>query len=361
MTLLNLRETIEKTATMRKNIEDKMDQSGRKGGFHPEEIDLWEGLGQADRADIKETVSAIPFYTFMNKMQEFLGTSSTTGISGAAYLIPIKISDVMFRSAWLADVTAQAYRMMETPGATLKVDYAVTGQYKPKRVGSGGGMPDETMEFSQLTITPVIWSINTRITNEIIEDAQWDTVGMHLEEAAKACAQESSAQSVAVLAAAGNGDGTINTLTTGATTITDFQDVMDAWAANASDGYLSDTIITHPYAIADFASDASVSAYGSGFHDRQVTDAPMVAGSFKGMNIVTLTGESGYGTNVLYSGSKWRTIVYDKQNAGVCVRKRWLKIENYSDPVKDLQGAVVSFREGYSTVNKDAICLVTEL
>ena len=50
-----------------------------------------------------------------------------------------------------------------------------------------------------------------------------------------------------------------------------------------------------------------------------------------------------------------------RSEAGVCVRKRWLKIENYSDPVKDLAGAVVTFREGYSTVNKDAINLVSEL
>jgi len=130
MPMLNLRETIEKMSPALKRVEEQMDRSGRKGGFHPEEVNLWEGLGQADRADIKETLSNIPFYTFMTHMQEFLGTSSTTGIAGAAYLIPIKISDVMFRSAWLADVTAQSFRMMETPGATLKVDYAITGQYQ---------------------------------------------------------------------------------------------------------------------------------------------------------------------------------------------------------------------------------------
>lgn len=366
MTALSLQEVLEKTAPQRKLIEEKLDASGRKGGFHPDEITsegtlctIYDGLGKADYNDVRETMSQIPF----KKIMEFLGKSGTTGIAGAAYLVPDKIYDILFRKAWANDLTAQAMRIVDTPGSTLKVDYA-TGGFRPKRFGSGGAMPDETLQTSQLTITPVTYGINARITNELIEDSQWDVVQMHLEEAAKACAAESTAQSVAVLVAAASGDGTLNTLTTGVTTYTDFGDLMDAWALNAADGFLSDTVIAPPCAIADFKSDASVAAYASGYHDAAVGSAPMLQGTFAGMNIYALTGELAYyadsGSYILYSGSKDRTLVYNKTEAALCVRKRWLKIENYSDPVKDLVGATVTFREGYSTVNKDAICLITE-
>jgi hypothetical protein len=366
MAMLNLRETISKLKESGdlKRIENQMDRSGKKGGYHPEDCGLFNSMGQADLNEVRETLQNVPFYTFMNKMKEFLGTSGTTGISGAAYLVPVKIYDVLFRSAWASDLTARAYRMADAPGATLKVDYSVTGQYRPHAIGSGGSSPQETLQFGQATVTPQIYSINAAITNELIEDSQWDTVQVHLEEAAKACAELSTGLSIAVLVAAANGDGTLNTLTTGATGITDFQDMMDAWATNADDGYFSNTIVTNPFAIADFSSDASVSAYANQYHDRQVTDPPMVQGTFKGMEILCLSGEKAYyatyASNILYSGSVWRTLVYDKENAGVCLRKRWLKIDNYSDPVNDLEGAVISFREGYSTVNKDAICLVSE-
>ncbi len=354
MTLLSFQEMLAKTEPQRKTIEAKMDASGNKGGFHPDEVSIYHNQGRADFNDLRETMSTIP-------LREFLGKSGTTGIAGAAYLVPDKIYDILFRSAWANDLTGSAMRIVDTPGSTLKVDYSVSGQFKPKRFGSGGGMPQESLETAQLTVTPALWGINTLITNELIEDAQWDVVQLHLEEAAKACAQESSAQALTILCAAANGDGTLNAVTTGATTVTDFQDLMDAWAANASDAYISDTVVTHPYAVADFASDASVSAYASSYHDRAVTDPPMMTGSFKGMNLYCWAGESSYGTAVLYSGSKWRTLVYNKAEAAVCVRKRWLKLEKYSDPVKDLAGAVITFREGYSTVNKDAICLITEL
>lgn len=358
----SLQEVLSITEKQRKLIQETMD---RLGGYHPDEYTpeqtaatIYDGLGKADYTEVRETMNTVP----LKRIMEFLGKSGTTGVAGAAYLVPDKIYDILFRSAWANDITASAMRIVDTPGSTLKVDYAVTGQYRPKRVGSGGGAPDESLETGQLTITPgAPWKINTRITQELIEDSQWDVVQIHLEEAAKACAQESSAQSATVMIAAATGDGTLNTMNTGASDITDFQDIMDAWAANASDGYISDTILTHPYAVADFSSDASVSAYGSSFHDRQVTDPPMLMGSFKGMNIVTFLGESAYGTNVLYDGSNWRTLVYNKQEAALCVRKRWLKIENYTDPVKDLVGSATSFREGYATVNKDAICKISEL
>lgn len=363
---LSLQEVLSKTETQRKLIQETMERSGRKGGFHPDErtgentyCTIYDGLGKADFNDVRETMAQVPF----KKLMEFLGKSGTTGIAGAAYLIPDKIYDIMFRKAYASDLTAQAMRIVDTPGSTLKVDYA-TGGYRPKRFGSGGAMPEDTLQTGQLTITPATYGINARITNELIEDSQWDVVQMHLEEAAKACAAESTAQSVATLVAASNGDGTLNTISTGVTGVWDFDDIMGAWKGNADDGYISDTIIAPPAALRGFASDDSVSKYSNDYHTRAVSDAPTVMGNFKGMTIHALIGEIAYyndtGSYILNSGSKDRALVYNKEEAALCVRKRWLKIENYSDPVKDLVGATVTFREGYSTVNKDAICLMTE-
>lgn len=359
MTLLSLQEVLSKTETQRKTVMEQMDRSGRKGGFHPEEATIYSDLGAADFTDIKETLTTVP----LKRLMEFLGKSGTTGISGAAYLVPDKIYDIMFRKAYSSDLTAQAMRIVDTPGSTLKVDYS-QGTYRPKRFGSGGGMPDETMNTGQVTITPATWGINARITNELIEDSQWDVVQMHLEDAAKACAAESTAQAIATLVAASNGRGTLNTLSTGVTAVWDFDDILGGWKNNADDGFLSDTIIAPPQVIKGLASDASVSAYSNDYHTRAVNDPPTAQGSFKGMAIHALIGELAYyadtGSYILYSGSKDRALVYNKEAAGLCVRKRWLKIENYSDPVKDLVGAAITFREGYSTVNKDAICLITE-
>jgi hypothetical protein len=361
MTLLSLQEVLDITKDTRKDVEAQMDRSGKQGGFHPEDASILgteeHPLKDADFNNVKETLHTIP----LKRLMEFLGKSATTGISGAYYVIPDKIYDIMFRQAWLADVTGRCSRFTEAPGGWIKIDYHLTGQYKAKYFGSGGELPTETLEIGQLTITPVTFGIRPEITNDLIEDQMWDTVQMHLEEAAKAMAQFSSASFVGTLVSASTGEGTQNAWTSANTTTTNFNDLLQAYALNADDGWFSDCVITSPYSIPDFKSDAGVAAYATDFHQKAITDPAMNMGNFAGMDLNFLTGEGAYGTAVLYSGSKWRTIVMDKMNASATLRKRWLKIDNYANPIKDLVGAVVSARESYKTIRKSAICLITEL
>lgn len=54
------------------------------------------------------------------------------------------------------------------------------------------------------------------------------------------------------------------------------------------------------------------------------------------------------------------TLVFTKQYALLSGRKRWLRIEQYSEPVRDLKGAVVSFRQDSVTMYNDSIALLTE-
>ena len=49
---------MEKTAANRKEIERNMDAT--HGGFHPHENSIYDGLNEADRAGIYETLSKIP-------------------------------------------------------------------------------------------------------------------------------------------------------------------------------------------------------------------------------------------------------------------------------------------------------------
>jgi len=54
------------------------------------------------------------------------------------------------------------------------------------------------------------------------------------------------------------------------------------------------------------------------------------------------------------------TLIFDRDNALVTGRKRWMEIKNYGDPVSDLAGAVVSCRQDSVTTYNDAIAVLTE-
>jgi hypothetical protein len=54
------------------------------------------------------------------------------------------------------------------------------------------------------------------------------------------------------------------------------------------------------------------------------------------------------------------TLVFDRNNALLTGRKRWMRIENYSDPRTITEGAVVSCRQDSVTLYNDAIYRLTE-
>ena len=54
------------------------------------------------------------------------------------------------------------------------------------------------------------------------------------------------------------------------------------------------------------------------------------------------------------------SIIFDRRAALLTGRKRWLRMENYADPVRDLGGVVVSCRQDSVTLYDDAIYVLTE-
>jgi hypothetical protein len=54
------------------------------------------------------------------------------------------------------------------------------------------------------------------------------------------------------------------------------------------------------------------------------------------------------------------TLVFDREAALLTGRKRWMQISNYADPIRDLEGAVLSCRQDSVTLYDDAIAKITE-
>ena len=229
-------------------------------------------------------------------------------------------------------------------------------------------MPDESMQIMQATATPKLFSINTAINNELIEDSQFALFETHLRRAAEEMGKFSTRMFLTDLIACTDGDGTQNTWTTHAASLTDFSDLAQGYMNNLADGWKSDVAIMGAGALKQMLADNTLTAYSDSLHTR-MSEAPMVSGDEPmlfgidplGMKLYvvpeTYTGTDGG----LYLSSKWHSFVLNKANAMLTVRKRWLKIENYSDPVRDLVGAVISARQDEISIHNDASAEITEL
>ena len=329
--------------------------------FHPADAPLYKGLKLEDKVKLGNTIKEI---NLGRLLQEFLdGTAATTG----SYLIPTKIHDILYTDACAYDIAPYASPVVSCPGSSLKVDIEVDGSYVANLFSSGGKLPDENMLLTQPTATPKSFGINAAITNDLIEDSQFDMVETHLRRGARQMGEYSTHIFLADLILAADGDGTQNAVTTGASTVTDLGDLLDAWALNCADGFISDVAIVGPGPVSDILQDDSVAKYSDMFHSRwaqgapiATTDAPMYMGDFMGMKTYVIPEQRTTGDGALYLSSKWHSFVLNKANAMLTVRKRWLKMEDYSDPVRDLVGVVISGRQDQISVYNDASCEITE-
>ena len=314
----------------------------------------------ADFQAIKESVKDIP-------LREFLARSGTTGIAGAIYLIPTKIHQIMFDSAVQADIVADISIAVipadQIPGTTHQVDIAVDDSYVPKKFMSGGQIPTETIKTEPATLDfSEAFGINFRITNDLIEDSQFDVIEMHLRNAGREMGEFATNEAVTVLMASTDGDGTLNTESAGGD-VTTFTDVMNAVDKNLQDGYVSDIYLcSHHIWFSEIIKDTTYTQDADAWRNEVVHEG--FSPRLLGMNVIMsecnmLSMPLGVWTATL-GYTDLNSYVMTKDYSLLSGRKRWLRIEQYSDPVRDLVGATVTSRQDSVTIYNDSICRIRE-
>jgi HK97 family phage major capsid protein len=299
------------------------------------------------------------------RIKEFIAQSGTTGMQGAAYLIPDKIYQTLITSAVETDVVAAISREVlgpdQIPGSSVKVDIISDETYVPYKFSSGGDQPQMHPTTVQATITPISWGINFNIGNDLIEDSQFDIVNIFVQEAGREMGEYASNEALTILSTAPDGDGTLNSGLSGDADETRWingttMDVNDAQLENADDGYRSDSMVATTGALLHSIIQTTGAQYAeSSAYDRYIAGGwPTQLGPLTlTMSDVSVLTNSKAGTDLV-------TIVFSKQFGIITGRKRWMRIENYSEPVMDLVGATVTARQDSASLYKDSICVITE-
>lgn len=373
--VLGLQEITKRTAELEaaKQVNDML----KSGYFDYDEFNIFgtgaiqkeqriEEMKQDDREAIMESVRKIP-------LREFLAKSGTTGIAGAAYLIPTKIYTTLFdsaveedRVAWLS-IGGNIIGADQIGGTTMKVDIAEDASYVVKPFSSGGQLATETIKTVQATLDfSTTYGINFRITNDLIEDSQFDLIEMHVRNAGREMGEYANYLALSVLKTATDGDGTVNGGASGNANETKFAggtttDLVKLHQLIHNDGYTPNKIVStmeawyHSLITTAFISSSTYSepwAYNS-----------IVEGAAKRMLGCDVWWSKSAALYTLESDGTWDdcvSIMFDDRYALLTGRKRWLRIENYSEPVRDLVGAAITMRQDSVTVYDDSIGVVTE-
>lgn len=332
---------LQKTVDQRKRLRRVMG----KGIWHPEEASILTDQKPADYWQLKESLQKY-------SLAEFLG--KTQSGSGADYLIPDKLYDTLiFYSKETDKVPAISMAVAERwQGGKLKVAIVNDETYKPHEFGSGGYIASETIETMLPSLDPKGFGIGVYITNDLIEDAQWDMVEFHTRQAAKAMGEYATSLALAVLVASEDGWGSVNTVAGDALETkwsgSAGKDVHAAISENLADGWISNTVVTsgEPWE----HSLASTLPTGATW----MAVKPGFTHCINNIDVLLHTSATDL------TATRLLTVVFDRNNALLSGRKRWMQVENYANPVADLAGAVVTCRQDSVSVYDDAVCKIEE-
>jgi len=353
----SIQEMVEKCTPQIKEIKFQLG----KGMFHPETASIFTGQTAAVQAKLQASLNTIPLH-------EFLAKSGTTGIAGAAYLVADAVHNHLMGAVRATDKVPlfSAEVVDGWKGGDLKVDIAVRSSelsganplfkwvLHPKVPSSGSGSPTETVETTQATLTPKSFNVAPRVTNDLIEDNNFQLVEWHLTQAAQQLRQYATDLAIVELEAGSDGTGTQSAVAGGADTTT-AANATEAIEELGSEFWNPNTMIVTYKAWVD-AINVTASHAGIQYtppaegYDVKFQMLDTIFNNSKNLHAGVASGKM---TNCV-------TLVVDRTAALLCGRKRWMRIDNYSEPVRDLAGAVISCRQDCVTLYKDACSVITE-
>jgi len=362
--MLSIQEIVTKTAYQRNQIRETMDSWGQ---YHPDietpehtKANLTDGLKPADAYAVKEAIHKIP-------LAEFLAKSGTTGIAGAAYLVPDKVHDELIMYSMDTDIAPKisAYTVNGWQGGDLKVDIVDDSSYEAHEFLSGGQMPTQTVNTKQATLAPISFGLAPRITSDLIDDNQFGLMEFHLQRAALGIGKKATDLALTVLKTATDGWGTVNSSATGDADETKFtggatSDVVRAMKAVGNDLFHPNTMITTQEAWNHSITTSGAAAVLNGLTTLTPHD-PAFPIKIETLDICINNSKSLHlSTDAAGTFTDCVTIIFDRNNALLTGRKRWMQLNNYSDPVRDLAGATITCRQDSVTLYNDSIYVLTE-
>jgi hypothetical protein len=297
----------------------------------------------------------------------------------ANILMPKVISTIMFEAAeplYLATQFLQRVQLNE--GRSM--EFINFGAIRAFDIAEGAEYPEQSLDFdrwgaasSEVKVSKV--GLKVKITDEMINDSQWDVIGMHLRAAGRAMARKKEEKIFnefsrhghivfdgdavdADLKPTGRGfDGTANSTLTA-------EDFIAMCTCIMASGFAPTDVIMHPLCWSIFAKNEflmglnGAAAFGGGVNPVTIdakSEPPLKSDLGKtvgyGLPVSGLTLSFSPWVPFDEVNKKFDVYIIDRNNVGVLLVKEDMMTEQFDDPSRDIQTLKVKERYGVGILN----------
>jgi hypothetical protein len=315
--------------------------------------------------------TSVPGFSF----KDFLATPQ------ASVLIPRVVIGTMRKAAEPMYLASQFYKKIRLKHGNA-IMFPSIGVMKAHDVAEGQEIPQETINW-QLHKSSLIKvgksGVRVQVTEDLISDADWDIVGMLLQEAGRAMARHKEQKAFAEWLMHGwtvfdnelykkNPAIYKEARTTGVDFKGDYNDTMsiddflDIIIAVYNNEYTPTDLVMHPLAWTVFAKNGLTGSMTAPLEREAKREMPNA--SFK-LGPESIQGRIPFAFNVNLSpfapidkiNKTFDMFCVDRNNVGVLIVQDDLKTEEFRDPSRDIRNVKIVERYGYGTYNEGrAIC-----
>ena len=259
-------------------------------------------------------------------------TSSTAGSSTGSYLIPRTLYSELQRAVRknlvLRALAAKVIGPASIPGSSIDIPLQTKDTMEVHRVGEFASVPLDVESYSGFNLKPVKYGVRIGISKEMMEDSQFDVMGMNVETAGYELADNEEALIIATLDT-GSGISDSTRVANSNATIP-ISDITAAVQGVEEENYYPTHILVGVEVANDMRNiDTFVEAQKAGISD----PSQRLIGLIFGMKVIVSNNVSAKYAYVL-----------DSRYAFLIAEKRPVTIEKYFDAARDTAFAVATQR-----------------
>jgi hypothetical protein len=305
-------------------------------------------------SELKKTVETkvpreLSYHDYDGKIVNARELLISEGIQGST-LIPTEIAATVIEGSEPVRCMREVLPVLQMRTPSMAVPYGETGTYAPV-VAEGAEIPVEDQTYGSVTLTARKYAVRPLITNEMVDDALFDIIAMEIRKGGYRLENALNKYALGeILDAHGN--------TSAAATTTPLLMAAKCQAEIIGDGFTPDKLVMCP------------GFYGASMAEGMVFGNQMGADLTRSGSLGNILGMDSRICGIAYASTVgshvWRyttnadvgAFMFDSNSAGVIGMRQDIRVEQYADSIRQMQGVSLSMRFDVQAMIADAIGVV---